>query len=200
MLGKILIGGVTLATVGYGIKVYCEEEGCHFFDENVSDEGQGGEEPNTSFPEDSYMNYFYYKVSLYESTMAEFQSLYSQLRNCPMATFQSSITFEPEEVAEDSKDAKKITKRMKKYTKLLNEADHLLRDMLDRLKNIIEVNPHYSVLTKNEQTDIQAAHKLANVIVLLCHEKIIGEDGSVTKHSKELLKSQRAIVDSISSK
>ncbi len=192
MLGKLLIGGVTLATVGYGIKKYCEEESCSIFDAEDEDHKTSIE----SLP----MNFHYYKVSLYESIISDFQTLVNELKNCPIKRVKSRIEFEPEEVVEDSKDAKKITKRMKKYTKLLNEADHLLRDTLDRLRSVIEVNPDYGAYTAEEQARVQSAHKLTNVIVLLCHEKIVSEIGIISKHSKKLLKSQREIVNSISNK
>jgi len=75
MLKQLLIGGVTLATVGYGIKVYCEEEGCSFFDEDDSsvEECQVAPMRQSVLSEDSAMNYYHYKVSLYESSIAAFK-------------------------------------------------------------------------------------------------------------------------------
>lgn len=196
MLGKLILGGVTLGAMGYGLKVYCDEEGCGFFgDDDVS----VGEDDKTPISEnDSASNYYYYKVSLYKSSISEFNSLVNQLENCPIAIVKpNSIEFELEETTDGSSDVDKIAKRMRRYGKLLLTADELLSSELYALRNIIEVNPDYKTLTEIEQVTVQRAYQLANVMALLCHEKIVDEDGSITKHSKELLKSQRVIVNSI---
>jgi len=201
MLKQLLIGGVTLATVGYGIKVYCEEEGCSFFDEDDSsvEECQVAPMRQSVLSEDSAMNYYHYKVSLYESSIAAFQALYNQLENCSIRIVKpNSIEFELEEIAEGSADAEKITKRIRKYGKLLDKVDQLLSSELYTLRSIIEVNPDYSTFTEEkEQATVQTAYKLAQMMATLCHEKIVAEEGTVTKGSKELLKSQREIVNSI---
>ncbi len=196
MLGKLIIGGVTLATVGYGIKIYCEEEGCSLFDDDViSDERAEEASPPSTLPEDdTALNFYYYKVSLWESSLEEAKSLLNQLENCPYKIKLDQAV--AEDTIEGSVDVAKVTKRMKQYGKLLAKADRLLRDELYVLRNIIEVSSDYSAFTDEMKATVESVYALSNVMVLLCQEPIMADDG-VSKYSKELLKNQRVIVNGI---
>ena len=198
MLGKLIIGGVTLATVGYGIKIYCEDEGCSLFDDVISDERTESSPPAVVPEDDIALNFYYYKVSLWESSLEEARSLFNQLENCSQDIKLDQAV--AEDTIEGSVDVAKVTKRMKQYGKLFAKADRLLRNELYVLRNIIEVSSDYSAYTDEMKATVESVYALANVMVLLCQEPIMADDGTVSKHSKELLKGQKVIINSISTK
>ena len=202
MLTKLLIGGVTLATVGYGIKQYCEDEGCGFFDDLFDEDSETQEEyqpvKESVIPlsdEDTLLNFYYYKVSLYETTMREFKLLYNRLENCNIGSLtHSDYEFDIEEIDHSKDGFKKVLKRILKYGIFMDKTSHLLDNEVYKLREILEVSVDYATFSEKDQETTQKACNLAKVIDALCHVEIVSEDGVATKDSKILLKSQKRVV------
>ena len=204
MLGKLLIGGVTLATVGYGIKQFCEEEGCDFFDDVFEEDETSsysetfGSQREHTFQNDreALLNFYYYKVSLYETTMAEFQELNLQIKNSEVDALKySEFEFEDEQMPKSMNEIKKILKRIKKYSIFLDQLDTQLRDALYKLRGIIEVSHDYTTYTLEDKSVVKEAFVLAKTIETLCHVNILNKKGEVSKASKKLLKSCKASLE-----
>lgn len=204
MLGKLLIGGVTLATVGYGIKQYCEEEGCGLLDDLFDDaKPQTEYEPTQTgksliSDNEILQNFYYFKISLYETTLYEFKSLYNCLENCDVGILKDSdCEFDIEEAEPFKEGFEKIVKRVTKYSSFLDKVSNLLDTETYKLRGILERSTDYTTFSKEEQTTVRIAYKLSEVMDTLFHAKLISKNGSVTKHSKQLLKSQKNIVEDI---
>lgn len=182
MLGRLLIGGITLAAVGYGLKKYCDEEGC--FEEKeqrfVSDLlGDESEKKN------KLTELYQLKVSIYSDVFSEFNRLLSEIYNRETHPEKYAKIAFKKEVSQDDSPSAEILTRADEFITALRNAKILFEINIEDLQKIVTQSTDFYTYSQQDKELIDNMFSHANIIGELCHTKIIREDGGVTEESQE---------------
>lgn len=169
-----IIGGVTLAAVGYVIKEYCEEEGCPWDEPSYSNSASeedistaSNDESNISFKKSKEFHKF--KKEIYKTSMKEYQEFLQkhQLQNSTIST---------EAKLEKYKfDDELITDEIASYITQISET-------LDILSHNLSLGIR---LTQNQQiieaADVTKLNNYTNSIYTLAHLELFDADQNLNK-------------------
>ncbi|MCX6075657.1 MAG: hypothetical protein NTW78_02075 [Campylobacterales bacterium] len=182
MLGRLLIGGITLAAVGYGLKKYCDEEGCFEEKEQRLITDLLGEE---SEKKNKLTELHQLKISVYSDVFSEFNSLFSEINNIEQRIEKYGKIAFKKEVSQDDSPSAEILTRADEFITALRNAKILFEINIEDLQKIVTQSTDFYTYSQQDKELIDNMFSHANIIGELCHTKIISEDGGVTEESQE---------------
>ena len=162
---RLIIGGVTLAAVGYAIKEYCEEEGCPWdkpsYTKNTTEEEMNNvsnDETIDSFKKSE--DFYKFKKSIYEESMTQYEEFLQKhlLQNSEIST---EIKLEEEKLSEEL-----ITHEVASYIAQISNTLDILVHNLSLETTLLE---NKQVIEANDATELNS---YANNIYALSHLKL----------------------------
>ena len=156
----LVLGGIALAAVGYGVKEFCEEEGCPWDDES--------KEPEKKMSCNDYL--YREKLKFYEVLHLRYLPVVSQIEGyTPKALKYPHASFIKENIPVNSA----LQNDACNYTRFIVNSRLKLESCVDRLEISINstVNDSDSI-----QNDLSFAEKLIRKTSKLCHRKMLGEE------------------------
>lgn len=169
---RLIIGGVTLAAIGYAIKEYCEEEGCpwdkpsHTNTKNTTED----ETNNVSNDDSKKLKEFYeFKKDIYEESMTRYQEFLQkhQLQNSEIST---EIELEEEKLIDEL-----ITHEVASY---IAQISNTLDILVYNLSLGIRLLENKQVI---EASNVAELNNYANNIYVLSHLKLFDAHENLNK-------------------
>lgn len=180
---KYILGGVTLAATGYGLKRYFEdekvinefldsskkenhneEEGRHFF-VDLSDD-----EPSSEIkePQDRFRSA---KNKLFRTSLRELQTALCEIKNYEKELFSPLYTattnkYPLSEISDEVKN------ELERFTTILQKTQNFLEPQLDKLDALLLKSNDYTSYSEDEQKFIKDLIELENLIVEATQSKI----------------------------
>ena len=151
----LVLGGIALAVVGYGVKEYCEEEGCPW-DEKVS--------CTPSLPTKVTLSSLHeIKTSLHDDKLLKLRvQLLKIEQSDDNLRFKDTVNMHKEAlVYSELEDDVKVY--MSRYKKLLDKSSDLIDVYADGIETLMEENTQYESYTKTEKKLVKKAYKIVNM-------------------------------------
>lgn len=187
----LVLGGVALAAVSYGIKQYCEKEGCPW--DSVYDYGDCGYKYNDDFgseirdlsSDELFEKLYQTKLHVYDTQVLEFNKIGSFIENYPYKKLKNSTeTFKlekssNEDILDDLYDYQDELHQ-------LSEAQKFLEMYINRVKKIVKHKSDYEDFNEDQQKTLELTYELTKTINKLIKTKMFSKDGE--SNSKHMLK------------
>jgi len=170
----LVLGGIALAVVGYGLKEYCEEEECPW-----------DEKTNTNFKTKSddvklrFENFHKTKVNLYKDLFIENLQLLVQVKNMKSIKLKYITATFPKELHETIDD--NVADMLTASEEILLYIKDLLRSSAREMNAILKHSTDYSTYTKEEQIIFSKTYKLLKLTSKLCHTPLVTEKGILSE-------------------
>lgn len=155
MLGRLILGGITLATVGYGFKKYYDE----VCDTDVT---QYPEHPQSGLTISDEIEEL--QNNLHELT-SRAQNLYAQIANKP----EEHVNIDLVTDISSSQSDKDVLENIKKDLKTFEVA---LQRQIEKMESVIDIQNDYLYLTESDKFTIRETLHLAIAIVLLIETRV----------------------------
>ena len=177
----LVLGGIALAAVGYGLKEYCEEEGCPW-DNEVRTRPSRSEAPVNTF-EELHKD----KVALYEDRLLGLRVQLLNIENVDKKlAFKNTVNIVDEKLSETViEDDVMVYAEL--FTDTLNKSSRLLESASEKIDDLVDNNTKYETYSKAEKKLVKKAYKIVNVsqkllgLVLLDNEVLKLETVPVLK-------------------
>ncbi len=165
---RLVLGGIALAAVGYGVKEYCESEGCPW-----------DEEPERTYsaPVNLFESIHKQKLELYEHKLHNLKVLLLKFENTnEKLQFKDSINIHEEKLLQSElEDDVKLYANM--YMQALKTSVRLVESYSDDLKVLLTTETDYSRLNKSEKKLIKSVYGVVNSVQKLLALRLL--DGKV---------------------
>jgi len=149
----LVLGGIALAAVGYGVKEYCESEGCPW-DEEVESKL------------DKEVNVFELlqkqKTALYENKLLKLRVLLLQIENVDeRLKFKDTVKIHEEKLS-DNELEDDVELYVSMYKDMLNLSSDLFDSYIHIVEDILTSKTKYESLDKSERKIVKQAYKVVN--------------------------------------
>ncbi|MEA2047775.1 MAG: hypothetical protein U9O64_04930 [Campylobacterota bacterium] len=172
MMLPLVLGGIALAAVGYGLKEYCESEGCPWDEEENT--LSRSDEVRTDFE-----TFHKIKIELYKDYFVDSVQLLSQVENMPSKNLkQITATFSKELHDSINNDVAEMLTASKE---VLLYVQDILMVSVRNMQNILEESTDYRSYSKEEQEVFMNGQKLLKLTGKLCHTPLVGKDGFLSE-------------------
>lgn len=180
---RYILGGVTLAATGYGLKRYFEdekvinefldnskkenkneEEGRHFFVD------LGDDEPSSEIkePQDRFRSA---KNELFRTSLRELQTALCEIKNYEKEVFSPLYTASTNKYP-FSEMSDEVKKELEKFATILQKTQNYLEPQLDKLDALLLKSNDYARYSEDEQKFIKNLIELENLVVEATQSKI----------------------------
>lgn len=169
----LIVGGIALTAIGFGIKEYCEAEGC-----------PRESEPNQKEPEQSVERLQALKSRIASGICEEGVTLLSRVEGLKDSIPRLSLPGEeipPPFLSEEQTD------RIEEYRLALMSAASQIAEGIDDLKSILAVSRIYDALSPEAQSRIETFRTRLKLLCKLVSGRIIDEDGNITSKAKKII-------------
>ena len=170
----LVLGGIALAAVGYGLKEYCDSEGCPWDEETDTNLKSKSDDVKLRFE-----NFHSTKVSLYKDFFVENLQLLAQVKNMKSIKLKYITATFPKELHETIDD--NVADMLTASEEILLYVKDLLRSSAREMNAILEHSTDYTTYTKEEQLLFINAYKLLKLTGKLCHTSLVIEEGSLSE-------------------
>jgi len=163
----LVLGGIALATVGYGVKEYCESEGCPW---------DAPPERKPDAPVNVFETLHQMKKEIYEEKLLKLSVLLSQFKSVDEKFKLTDIVLINEEKLSlhEIEDDVKLYAHM--YIGVLKTSANLLDVYVTTLETLLTKEVHYNRLDKSEKKCIKKAYKTANTIQKLLGLRLLNDN------------------------
>ena len=193
----LVLGGIALATVGYGVKKYCEADGkgCDTLTDTLldfSDKMEDLEEKlgfkdysfkrssSGSTQSDNLLDVVHrFKNEIYSGSIVPFVELLERVKHYDVDELLYKEQIFNEEFAENLTDENKTD--LSQYSFILKKAYDKLLSLVSILQETIEEKEDYKLFSKTEKRTLQKASAYAKIITDLLAVKIVKKSGKVNK-------------------
>ncbi len=183
----LVLGSIALAAVGYGVKEYCETEGCPW------DEAQ---EAKASKPlENTFTKIEREKKKLHEELQLHFKQHLLAIEHKKKWKLQESTTVSYETLSQ-SNIPEDVTLYAKQYVALLEETSQKVNFCLELLVRLKEKNKPYKSFTKEEKQLLKNGYKLFNLSSEMLTLQLLDDD-SLNVEAIAPLKTLRKELDTV---
>lgn len=208
----LVLGGIALATVGYGVKKYCEADGkgCDALTDTLldfSDKMEDLEEKlgfkdysfksssSGSTPSDNLHDAVYkFKNEIYTSSIVPFVELLVRVKHYDAGEFSYKEQSFKQVFTENLTDENKTD--LSQYSYVLKKAYDKLLSLVSILQETIEEKEGYKLFSKTEKRTLQKASAYAKIITDLLAVKIIKKSGKVNKKLEyEILTATKRMIE-----
>lgn len=180
---RYILGGVTLAATGYGLKRYFEdekvineflnsskkenhneEEGRHFFVD------LGDDEPSSEIkePQDKFRSA---KNELFRTSLRELQTALLEIENYEKEVF-SPLYIANTDKYPFTEMSDEVKEELEKFSTILQKTQNFLETQLDKIDALLLKSNDYTSYSEDEQKFIQDLIELENLIVEATQSKI----------------------------
>ncbi|DAB32464.1 MAG TPA: hypothetical protein CFH79_03705 [Sulfurospirillum sp. UBA11407] len=180
---RYILGGVTLAATGYGLKRYFEDEKVinEFLDNskeenNNEEEGRhffvdlGDDEPSSDIkePQDRFRST---KNELFRTSLRELQTVLCEIKNYEKEVFSPLYTASTDKYP-FTEISDEVKEELEKFTTILQKTQNFLEPQLDKLDALLLKSNDYTSYSEDEQKFIKDLIELENLIVEATQSKI----------------------------
>jgi len=180
---RYILGGVTLAATGYGLKRYFEDEKVinEFLDNskeenNNEEEGRhffvdlGDDEPSSDIkePQDRFRST---KNELFRTSLRELQTVLCEIKNYEKEVFSPLYTASTNKYP-FTEISDEVKEELEKFTTILQKTQNFLEPQLDKLDALLLKSNDYTSYSEDEQKFIKDLIELENLIVEATQSKI----------------------------
>jgi len=160
----LVLGGIALAAVGYGVKEYCESEGCPWDDEPQRE---------TSTPVNVFEALHKQKVELFESKLVKFKKLLLKIEHeTKKSDFEDeTYIYEEKLAAHELEDDVKLYATS--YKNVLHTSAHLVERYVATLELVLSKQIPYKNLATAEKKFIKKSYKLTHTIQRLVSIRLL---------------------------
>jgi len=162
----LVLGGIALAAVGYGVKEYCESEGCPWYDE---------EEIRSHTPTNIFESLHKQKLALYENKLLKLRVLLLKLEGVDeKLQFKDTVNIYEETLSSynTEEDVKLYADR---YRRVLDTSVMLVEINTNALEMLLDEKTHYKHLSKLEKKFVKEVYKVVNNVQKLLGLKILDQ-------------------------
>jgi len=156
----LVLGGIALAAVGYGVKEYCESEGCPW-DEPPK------KEPDT--PVNLFESLHEQKLELSRHTLLHIKQLLWKLKNADKKLHFTDIVIIEHEKLLTSELEEDVKLYASMYAQILKKSVRLVGCYAESLEVLLLKETDYNMLDKSEKKFVKKSYKVVNTI-----EKLLG--------------------------
>jgi len=180
----LVLGGIALAAVGYGVKEYCESEGCPW-----------DEEPSHT-PINIFESLHQQKLELSERKLLHLKQLLWKMENIDKKLqLMDVVIIEHEKLlSSELEDDVKLYSDM--YSNILTSSVRLVDGYAHTVEALLAKETDYNHLNKSEKKCVKKAYKVVNTI-----EKLIGlrllDDKVLNVEVIPLLKKYKSNIDTL---
>ncbi len=205
----LVLGGIALATVGYGVKKYCENDGkgCEVLTEGLIDLADMMEDleaklglndysyensSSSSTDSDNLLDAVHrFKNEIYNGSIVPFVELLDSIKYYDAGKFPYKEQSLNQEFTENLSDECKAD--VAQYSYVLKKASKKLLGLVTVLQEIVKEKEDYTLFTKTEKRTLEKASAYAKIIIDLLAVKIVKKSGkiNVKLEQKVLLAMQR---------
>jgi hypothetical protein len=163
----LVLGGIALAAVGYGVKEYCENEGCPW-DDSID------YTPSTPAT-NTFKSLHEKKLLLYENNLLQLRVLLLKVEKVDeKLKFNDTVNIVEEKLSEEEvEEDVKLYAGM--YEEILDTSSYLLDDFIGIVKMILSKEIKYSNFNKSEQKVLKKAYKTVNSVQKLLGLKLLND-------------------------
>jgi len=199
---RLILGGVTLGVIGYA---FCED-GCDILPSKSSHKNSADDDENTTFgfPRNNVKldidrQFHTIKVGIYETTLTEFNTLLSQIKNTdfekptydePILKIAILSQYSDNDISEES------WMMIEDLKKSLSDLDTLFETYNKKLGYIVAHSDDYSTYTETDKEIVKTALTLAKMIDKICH-LVLFKDGEISKKSQKVLRKSKELLDKL---
>jgi hypothetical protein len=178
----LVLGGIALAAVGYGVKELCEEEGFPW--DEPYDARNFGTEKN-SCAEDLYE----IKLQFYEALHLAYFPVVGQLEGYMSKPLKYPYaSFKKENYPKDSEEVEMLAC---KAADTFGAATVALTNHSKKLENIMITKKAYSDFSVEEKALLESADGIARGVSKLCHKMMFNKEGNIcSKYVKRFIRSE----------
>ncbi len=208
----LVLGGIALATVGYGVKKYCEADGkgCDALTDTLldfSDKMEDLEEKlgfndysfkrssSGSTQSDNLLDAVHrFKNEIYSGSIVPFVELLERVKHYDVDEFSYKEQSFKQEFEENLTDENKTD--LSQYSYVLKKAYEKLLDLASILQETAEEKGDYRLFSKTEKRTLQKALAYAKIITDLLVVKIVKKSGKVNKNLEyEVLMATKRMIE-----
>lgn len=207
----LVLGGITLAAISYGMKKHYEKKDDPWgelaedigeildqVDEKVSD---GLDRVEELFGNTPKSNILYFSTSHYHEVLSKFQTerlipfadLLAQIKHAPFEI----ASIEPMEEQSDSGDRDTEVKQetVIAHLQLINAMEALVLRYQGELERIIAVSDDYRAYKETTKSNVDEAIQLVNAGIKLSDINLIDAEGSIDESGISLIKEIKTLID-----
>jgi len=203
----LILGGITLAAVGYGIKKYCDDNddclvsiGDKIGDaiDKVDDAVMGGLDRVEAYFQDKtgeeksnkmaiYRNCQEDQKELFQDEVQPFMTLFAQVEHSPFKALEEiEPSFAPMDVHINDISAE-ARESIKEYVEVMERAGDVLQYCQAKLKSILEVSSDYQSYATTAKQIIEEGYGLAEALQKMCITPVLHQDGTINNESKSVI-------------
>ena len=169
----LVLGGIALAAVGYGVKEYCEENGCPWDDE-VS--------YTPPKPSNFFADLHREKITLHEEALPKLRALLLRVDNTDEKLILDDAVSLDEEKLENEALKEDVKLYADIYKNVLSDASGVLNAYADEIEILLEISTKYENYNKSQKNLVKKVYKLINVTqVLLAHRLVDDKSEIITE-------------------
>lgn len=163
----LVLGGIALAAVGYGVKEYCEEEGC------PSDENNTSSRPSPNERFDSFQKN---RVSLHSEELQRLRVLLMKVTHTDAKYVLDDVVSFKKEKLNGGLLYEDVALYMGMYEASIRKATRLADDYIVNIETMLDFSCDYADYGKPEKKIIKKAYKLINATQKLLVLPLLDKD------------------------
>ncbi len=169
----LVLGGIALAAVGYGVKEYCESEGCPW-DDNISH--------TPPKPRNIFTDLHRVKTTLHKERLVKLRALLLIVENTDEKHILDDSVSLMEEKLENAALSEDVKLYADIYKNVLSDASNVINTYADEIEVLLEISTKYENYEKSQKKLVKKAHKLINETqVLLSHQLVDNKSEIITE-------------------
>ena len=178
----VVLGGIALTAVGYGIAKVLEDE-CDCFTTT-----------KTAPTKDNTLEEFYiFSNDVLNSSYKDFQEILKNVQNLNLDEPKEIKTNQSYPKTDDN--IEKINHVADDLYKLLDYCNTLFRENIVKLNNIVNVSTVYNSYSQNAKNLFSATVALENIISDILYTNVINKNDKPSKSTKKLVKEINKLID-----
>ena len=185
-LPLVIIGGISTAVVGYGIKEVCADEKCFgLFNSDKNDNSASFEYKKAKTKKKGLKAFYNLRKDIFQTSHKEFNELISKVQNINTETKEDIALNENLPSSKPySDEIKQTSKKLYEKLKSFNEIFELY---ITKISSMIKIADSYEAYSIDSKKIIDNSLKISNIIYDILKLEIIDEDNNLTQSSKDLL-------------
>lgn len=166
-----VLGGMALAAVGYGVKEYCDSEGCPW------DEVPSSELTNKK---NIFQSLNFKKRTIYEERfklLQDYLSTIKNLKDMPLDVWENTLT---EDELDDSESDSEIILYVEIYSEVLRDCDRIFETYIQKCESLLEASSDYKDYIKDDKKALKKMYKFMNEAQGVFSLKLLDDNKTVS--------------------
>ncbi len=190
-----VLGGVALAAVGYGIKKYCEEEGC-FLDEDEKNRFSNSlNSDDAELEADILREFKNVKLSLYKTTIRETEYALAEIHNLPREVRPPMQELNSDGELTHIEPTEENQKTIQGFCNILQKAKDVQDMFLQRLDAVLLKSSDYGKFAADEKEKVQDVLILNQAIYEATQLPMTFDDATINRTVKRAFERLNILVN-----